>query len=327
MTPQTAETKFERWAVPEVALSIEYPPELMDEIRAAGSGVLFGTHQDDSVRVSVRVLAWRPLAVASGESRDVVRLLLAAKQDAALEALQPLGWFVTHKSGGIALSASDIEIFDGFFPEQWQVTLVLGEQRAGFFVRETGSQLRSHSSYREFPIKAQPKAKHVRWLWAIPTLIAIILAGLLIKPQSPEPAAPNPGFALEIQQDGEIRWDSASVRQASRAEMDIQDGAQRSHFALTGAQLREGKLQWQRHTADVQVRMTVYSAKGAAARESARLRVATITVAAPPAPAEPAPEVKKLTGELHQERVRSEKLKNMVKILENRLGIDGARKP
>jgi len=77
----------------------------------------------------------------------------------------------------------------------------------------------------------------------------------------------------------------------------------------------------------VHVRMTVYPAKGAAVREFARLKVSTITAPAPPPPAEPDPQVKKLTEELHQEKVQTEKLRNMVKILENRLGIDGERKP
>jgi hypothetical protein len=169
----------------------------------------------------------------------------------------------------------------------------------------------------------------LRWLWAIPTLLAMVLAGVLIKPPRAEPA--NPGIFLRIQGDGpalQIDWDanSTSVRGAKRAEMEIQDGAQPSRLQLAGAQLSSGKMIWKRHSGDVQVRMTVYPASGAAVRESARLRIATVSAPAPsPAPDTHAEELKRVSEELHQERARSEKLQKMVKILENRLEIDTAR--
>jgi hypothetical protein len=308
-------------------LSIEYREDLLDEIRAAGegvSGVLFGTRADDSVRV----IAWRQTSFSAKDPRDLVKLVLAAKQDPTLQSLQPVGWFVSRANGGISLGAPDLEIFDGFFSEPWQVALVLNGERAGFFAREAGGKLRSESSYREFTIEATPKAKYWRWLWAAPTVFAMVLAALMIKPERHEPVIPvTPGFSLRIQDNGQINWDPAAVRASNRAEIDVEDGAQHSHFQVTSAQLRAGKLNWQRHTGDVHVRMTVYPAKGAAVREFARLKVSTITAPAPPPPAEPDPQVKKLTEQLHQEKVQTEKLRNMVKILENRLGIDGERKP
>jgi hypothetical protein len=152
----------------------------------------------------------------------------------------------------------------------------------------------------------------------------MILAGALIKPSHPEFV--NPGIFLRIQ-DAQINWDanSSTVRGAKRAEIDIQDGGQPSHFRLAGAELANGKMAWQRHSGDVQVRMTVYPASGAPVREFARLLISTVSVAASPAPDTHGAELKKLNEELHQERVRSEKLQNMVKILENRLEIDTAR--
>jgi proteasome lid subunit RPN8/RPN11 len=348
-----ADTTFGRWAAPEISLSIEYRLDVMEEIRAAAceslrqfstggldvGGVLFGTHQDNLVRI----LTWRPISsehaegpelrLSADDRRDLVRQLLAAKQDPALQSLQPVGWFLSHMRSGISLSDADLEVFDGYFGEPWQVTLVLlpapeGTARAGFFVRQGGGKLRSESSYREFTIQppsALPlKANYFRWLWAIPTLIAMILAGVLIKPSHPAPV--NPGIFLRIQ-DAQINWDanSSTVRGAKRAEIEIQDGGQPSRVQLTGAQLASGKMAWQRHSGDVQVRMTVYPASGSIVRESARLVVSTVSVPASPAPDTHAEELKKLNEELHQERVRSEKLQNMVKILENRLEIDTAR--
>lgn len=330
----------------------------MEQIRAAAceslrqfssggldvGGVLFGTHQDNSIRV----LTWRPipcehaegpeLCLSSDDRRELVRLLLGAKQDPELQSLQPVGWFLSHMRGDISLTGPDLEIFDGYFGEPWQVALVLlpsaeGAARAGFFVREAGGGLKAGSSYKEFtihpPAANAPKANYLRWLWAIPTLLAMVLAGMLIKPPRAEPV--NPGIFLQIQGDGpalQIHWDvnSTSVRGAKRAEMEIQDGGQTSHLQLAGAQLASGKMTWKRHTGDVQARMTVYPAGGAAVRESARLVIATVSAPPPsPAPDTHAEELKKLSEELHQERVRSEKLQNMVKILENRLEIDTAR--
>jgi hypothetical protein len=95
---------------------------------------------------------------------------------------------------------------------------------------------------------------------------------------------------------------------------------------LAGVQLSSGKMVWQRHSGDVQVRMIVYPASGAAVRESARLLIATVSAPPPSvAPDTHAEELKKLSEDLRQERVRSDKLQKMVKILENRLEIDTGR--
>lgn len=274
----------------------------MQQIRAAGAdacGILFGTHQDDVVRI----LAWRR---EQAEGRDLVRTLLAAKSDTELQAMQPVGWFVSHASGDISLSDPDIEIFDGFFGEPWQVTLVLVPDRAGFFVREAGGGLYHH----ELAIARKPQ--YLRWLWAIPTVVAAILAAMLIKTDHPVPA-----LHLRVQPE-QISWDP--VETATKADIDIEDSGP-VHFQLNGAQVRNGRLAWKHRGSDVQVRMTVYPGP---VRESAHLTITTVTVHET-APAPPDPEVPRLTEELRQERLQTEKLRNMVKILENRLEIDTAR--
>src|SRR5580704_7385968 len=107
----------------------------MAEIRTAARGVLFGTHEGDSLRI----LRWRPI-VAENDNREFVRLLLMAKQDPELRSFQPVGWFVSHPGADLSLSASDQEIFDGYFGEPWQVTLVLSEGTGTrVFVRSGGS--------------------------------------------------------------------------------------------------------------------------------------------------------------------------------------------
>ncbi len=136
----------------------------------------------------------------------------------------------------------------------------------------------------------------------------MILAGVLIKPPPSDPV--NPGIFLRIQGDGpalQINWDanSAAVRGAKRAEIEVQDGGQASHFQLADAQLSSGQMSWQRRSGDVQVRMTVYPASGAAVREFARNVVSIVRPPArSPQPDTHAEELKKLNEELHDERVR-----------------------
>src|ERR1700733_4419629 len=170
--------EFASWRVPEFHRSIEYPSEVMEEIRAFAcdelinlshggdevGGVLFGTRRDDLIRV----LTWRPIACEhnQGESLKLSyndRMNLAvqlemARKNSDLKDLRPLGWFVSRLEGDVSLSASDLDIYSGFFPESWQVTLVIcpqggGRARAGFFVREADDKVQAEASYQCFELQ------------------------------------------------------------------------------------------------------------------------------------------------------------------------------
>jgi hypothetical protein len=173
-----AEFTFGSWSTPEIPLTIEYPLEVMDEIRAVVSdglqqlahgglevgGVLFGARRENALRI----LTWRPISCEHAEGpslrlspRDrieLARLFEVARTESDLAGLQPVGWFLSHARSDIFLTESDLEIFNGFFPNAWQVTLVLrpskaGPARAGFFLREADGSLRSESSYQDFLIE------------------------------------------------------------------------------------------------------------------------------------------------------------------------------
>ncbi len=361
MIEQTAKNKVGRWSPPEIPFAIEYPLDVMDGIRAQighdseVGGVLFGARDE----TSILIVTWRPispehpedpgLGLSASDRRDLVRVLLAAKQDPVLQDLQPVGWFVSRSSGDISLNQADLEIYNGYFGEPWQVALILrpaatGAARAGFFAREANGSLRSASSYQEFDImpldggsashETSPfatlgqRATWLRWVWAIPVVLAVILVGVFLRQRASAPSLQ--GFTLQLQDDGprlQISWDrnSAPIRAASRAEMDIQDGSQPSHFSFDAARLRTGQMSWQRHADDVQVRMTVFPDAGGALRECARLRIVTVSLPAPqPDPAQA--HLKQLNEELRIERTRADRLRNMVKILENRIEVDAARK-
>ena len=433
---QSDEFTFGSWNVPQIPLTIEYPLEVMDEIRAAVveglqqlthggleiGGVLFGARRDNSIRI----LTWRTISCehAQGPSLrlsprdriDLTRLLEVAKSDPDLAGLQAVGWFLSHARSDIFLTEADLEIYNGFFPEPWQVTLVLrptraGPARAGFFAREANGTLRSESSYQDFtlePIRLQPPGeRHLpprrdvpgtrpwadqrsvprvepkpekatekpaetladapkflvaekkpsqprsRWLWAIPATLALLIVAVLFKDRLLPPAS-NPGFSFRAYNSGpaiQVEWDpgSLSIRNARQASLDIKDGSETPHYALTAGQLRDGKMTYVPHGGDVELRMTVSPAAGAPVSEFARL------VAPPSSPPTPVPapvaanppakdelpsaeldklrserddfesQAKQLREELHKERVRADKLQEMVRILQNRLDIDSAR--
>jgi proteasome lid subunit RPN8/RPN11 len=178
VTEPEAESKLASWKAPQISVEVEYSLTVLSEIAAAArdalleapkgdleiGGVLFGEHEAGSIRI----LTWRPIDCEHTEgpslrllARDRVELaclLELARRTEDLKDLQPVGWFVSHPRAGVRLSPSDLEIFNGFFPYPWQVTLALqpvaeGRARAGFFVREAGGSLKSDSSYREFEIE------------------------------------------------------------------------------------------------------------------------------------------------------------------------------
>jgi hypothetical protein len=172
---KSAEFGFVSWSAPEVAWTIEYPLEVMDEIRAFAcnellqlshggaevGGVMYGSQRSGAIRI----LTWRPIAseYADGETlrlshRDRMNLavqLEVARGNPELRDLRPVGWFVSHPNGGVAMNSSDVEVHAGFFPESSQVTLVIhptggGRAEAGFFVRAADGSVRSDGSYQNF---------------------------------------------------------------------------------------------------------------------------------------------------------------------------------
>lgn len=176
--------QFASWRVPQFPRAIEYPLEVMEEIRAFAcdellqlshggdevGGVLFGTRREDLVRI----LTWRPMAcehlegeglrLSYNDRMNLAVQLEVARQNPDLKDLRPVGWFVSHLSGEVALSASDLETYYGFFPEAWQVALVIrpqgsGRAQAGFFVRETDGKLQSEKTYHCFELERIQPAK------------------------------------------------------------------------------------------------------------------------------------------------------------------------
>jgi proteasome lid subunit RPN8/RPN11 len=173
----TENTALETWGAPQCPFAIEYSRRVLDDIRLAVvdaffslprggaeiGGVLLGRF--DAGRVTV--LDYRPLDCehALGPS-----FALSLNDQARLEELlercnepnlRPVGWYHSHTRSEIFLSDADVEIHKRYFPEPWQIALVLRPStmdptRAGFFFREPDGSISCKASYQEFALQALP---------------------------------------------------------------------------------------------------------------------------------------------------------------------------
>ncbi|MBK5291474.1 MAG: hypothetical protein JJE04_07355, partial [Acidobacteriia bacterium] len=261
-------------------------------------GVLYGTVEDGEVRVS----ASRSLPCEHRQGPD---FSLSEKDESEwhsglewnrlepeLRGMQPVGWYVSHSRSGIALGEEELRVWNGFFPDQEQLVLVVRPHqgrptRAGFFFRPGEGRPEVNSSLLEFDAGPPPRGLHelrfldagidepppadlteqpaTVWRWKRPAAAAagVILAGAaagyyLLLPnvrQEPETAV-----AMHlIESGGQLRavWDrsSATVLQASSAQLEVQDGAARLELPVSAALLKTGSWPIIRTTGSVRVRL------------------------------------------------------------------------
>jgi proteasome lid subunit RPN8/RPN11 len=170
------------WTVEQCAYTIEYAPRVIDDIRLAVvdaffslprggaeiGGVLLGRHEGRHVTITDYVPldcehATGPSFVLSPSDHARLADLLASARGNP-SGTQPVGWYHSHTRSDIYLSAADIEIHKRYFPEPWQVALVLKPHtfqptRAGFFFPEADGSIHANASYQEFvpePVAARP---------------------------------------------------------------------------------------------------------------------------------------------------------------------------
>ncbi|HPQ15465.1 MAG TPA: hypothetical protein PLP04_09555 [Bryobacteraceae bacterium] len=171
------EPEYGHWAIHGLPVRIEYAVPVLEEIAATAvdglyrirhggievGGVLFGTVERGVVRITAfRELecehAFGPRFVLSERDKAAMRRLLELpRTEPSLAGLQPVGWYHSHTRSGIALSPRDLEIYNRYFPEVWQVALCVrpeafGPTRAGFFVRERNGDIQAEAPYEEFTI-------------------------------------------------------------------------------------------------------------------------------------------------------------------------------
>jgi proteasome lid subunit RPN8/RPN11 len=131
-------------------------------------GLLLGRFADGRLRIT----GYAPMACehATGPSftlsaNDFERLAgqLAEARGGPAER-QPVGWYHSHTRSGVFLSDADQELHRHFFPEAWQVALVLRPHTlrptmAGFFFREPDGSIRGEASYAEFALAPRTAQK------------------------------------------------------------------------------------------------------------------------------------------------------------------------
>lgn len=160
-------------------LTVEFSADALREILTAAldgflsfpfgglevGGVLFGVREGNLLRV----VTSRPVAcehsfgpgyTLSERDQEGLRQLLEDAADPSLAGLAPLGWYHSHTRGGLALSAADVELHDRYFPQSWQVAMVLLPRyskptRIGLFGRAADGAL---PAAPEFEFESGPAA-------------------------------------------------------------------------------------------------------------------------------------------------------------------------
>jgi hypothetical protein len=194
---------------------IECTPEAIQAIHAAVmtgyfqfvrgglevGGVLFGRVEGETVHV----MASRPIAAAyehghgfsvgPGEGHILRTVLNAPAKEPALRGLVPVGWYRSKTQGGLELPEKDAALHAEWFPEPWQVALVLRPEwkkptRAAFYVRDAAGTLRQAPEFL-----ADPQGGVHRTVAAVEAAPAWITGEA--RPEEPEPAAAAPAGELE----------------------------------------------------------------------------------------------------------------------------------
>ena len=168
-----------KWTAPECPFQIEYCTRVLDDIRLAVvdaffslprggaeiGGVLLGKRDGD--QISITDYEALDCEHAMGPSftlspRDQTRLAeMIAKAAGNPRNRQPVGWYHSHTRSDIFLSETDQDIHKRFFPESWQIALVLKPHtfeptRGGFFFRDANGSIRGSASYQEFVLDPLP---------------------------------------------------------------------------------------------------------------------------------------------------------------------------
>ena len=165
------------WSLPQCPFGIEYSRKALDDIRLAVvdaffslprggaeiGGILLGRFDENRLQI----LDYAPIECehAFGPAftlspADQTRLGEMMRQDYP-GGLRPVGWYHSHTRSEISLCDADLDIHNRYFPEQWQVALVLRPStlqptQAGFFFRESDGSIQTRNSYQEFMLEALP---------------------------------------------------------------------------------------------------------------------------------------------------------------------------
>ena len=190
MISPVSDIPSEVWQADGYATRIEYSRAVIEELGIAATdgfnrlahggveigGVLFGVRNSDSIEI----LAHRALTceyafgpsftLSENDGRALEDLLASVADNPELAGMQAVGWYHSHTRSDISLSQKDLELYQHYFPELWQIALVLRPYRfdpvrAGFFFRERDGSVYADATRQEFIIH-RPRQKPIARLEA-----------------------------------------------------------------------------------------------------------------------------------------------------------------
>lgn len=139
--------------------------------REVGGGLVGGWHQDEQTGSSFilvdGVLPARHTRQGSAFLTFTQDSLVSMndEMEERFPDKQLVGWFHTHPRMGVFLSNYDVWLHRHFFPEPWQVALVIEPHGAtgGFFIRDEDAALDAHRYFGFYEIPENGGASVVHW--------------------------------------------------------------------------------------------------------------------------------------------------------------------
>ena len=167
------------WNPPQCRFPVEYSIRTLDNIRlgvmdaffslprggAEIGGVLLGKwegarlHVLDYVPLECEHALGPSFTLSDADHERLAELVEAARHHPA--GLKAVGWYHSHTRSEIFLSDADLAIHKRYFPEPWQVALVLKPHtfrpmRCGFFFRDEDGTIKADAPVEEFELAALP---------------------------------------------------------------------------------------------------------------------------------------------------------------------------
>jgi proteasome lid subunit RPN8/RPN11 len=179
MTENGTDSTALTWSVPQCPFTIETSARVMDDIRLAVTdaffslprggaeigGILLGTFDNGRLVISDYAAldcehAYGPSFVLSPPDEARLSGMLSTHAGVA-GGCRPVGWYHSHTRSEVFLSEGDLALHKRFFPEPWQVALVMKPHtfqpaRIGFFFRQADGSMQAKASYREDTLEALP---------------------------------------------------------------------------------------------------------------------------------------------------------------------------
>jgi hypothetical protein len=180
MADSTGDGSRARWKAAECPFVIEYDAIAIDDIRLAVTdaffslprggaeigGILLGEHAPGKLTVTGYVQldcehAYGPGFTLSPNDHSQLAALISSTSGHGKDVV---GWYHSHTRSEINLTDADLEVYKRYFPEPWQVALVMKPSafqpaRCGFFFRQPDGAIRSDAAFDEFelaPLAVRP---------------------------------------------------------------------------------------------------------------------------------------------------------------------------